>query len=222
MENSVSAASAEEIGRISMHEKVQERAQKIVKKKLGQFFGKDGGSELHQIAEDALSSVTVGLLNAKKAGSTSLAVEADIEEEIEEEIEIEKKGVLADPIARYLLAGVTWYCNTRLRRWSLDNEKGEVGSRARYIIESDLADDSDYWDQHVSHTQSMAAMDSERIDALLSAKGVSREDIELIRRNLAGWSFVDLAAELGGTADKYRRRIQRSLDKAGIDPKLLN
>lgn len=217
MENAVSAASAEEIGRISLHEEVQERAQKIVKKKLGQFFGKDGGSELHQIAEDALSSVTVGLLKAKNTGSTELTVEA----ETEEEIGIETKGVLANPIARYLLVGVAWYCNTRLRRWSLENEKGKVGSRARYIIDSDLADDSDYWDQHLSHKGGLDSLDEERIDSLLLAKGVSTEDIDLIKQNLSGWSFVDLAAEHGGTADKYRRRIQRALEKAGINPDLL-
>ncbi|WP_263283093.1 hypothetical protein [Marinobacter sp. F4216] len=43
----------------------------------------------------------------------------------------------------------------------------------------------------------------------------------MIKRNLAGWSYVDLAMENGGTADKYRRRIKRALDKAGIDPGLL-
>jgi DNA-directed RNA polymerase specialized sigma24 family protein len=119
------------------------------------------------------------------------------------------------------MMGIANYCDTRLRRWSVKNEKGEVGRRARHIIDSELADDSDYWDQHLSHADSLDSLDAERIDALLVARGLSDEDIDLIKRNLSGWSFVDLAAELGGTADKYRRRIQRALDKADIDPDLL-
>ena len=128
---------------------------------------------------------------------------------------------MGHPVARYLMIGVVNYCNTRLKRWSFNNKQGETGARARYIIDSELADDSDYWDQHLSQSESLTSLDEERVDSLLSAKGLSGEDIILIKRKLAGWSFVDLAAQHGGTADKYRRRIQRALDKAGIDPDLL-
>ena len=211
MDHSTRTVSAEEIGRIAMHNDVKRRALSVVKKKLGHILGTGEGSEVHQIAEDALNEVTMGLLNATHAGTTSLKAEEAGEE----------TGVLAHPVARYLMMGIANYCDTRLRRWSVKNEKGEVGRRARHIIDSELADDSDYWDQHLSHADSLDSLDAERIDALLVARGLSGEDIDLIKRNLSGWSFVDLAAELGGTADKYRRRIQRALDKADIDPDLL-
>lgn len=212
MDYSTGSVSSEEIGRVAMHEDVKRRALSVVKKKLGHILGTGEGSEVHQVAEDALNEVTMGLLHATHAGTSSLKAEENDE----------KSGVLAHPVARYLVTGVANYCDIRLRRWSLNNEKGEVGARARYIIDSELADDSDYWDQHLSHSGSLASLDDDRVDSLLAAKGLSGEDIALIKRNLAGWSFVDLAAEYGGTADKYRRRIQRALDKADIDPELLS
>ncbi|WP_439531660.1 hypothetical protein [Marinobacter adhaerens] len=212
MDYSTGPVSTEEIGRVAMHDGVKQGALSVVKKKLGHILGTGRDSEVHQIAEDALNEVTVHLLNAIQAGTSSLkAEESDREADI-----------LKHPIARYLISGVAHYCNDRLKRWSVNNEKGQVGARARYIIDSELADDSDYWDQHLSHSGSLASLDDDRVDALLAAKGLSGEDIALIKRNLAGWSFVDLAAEYGGTADKYRRRIQRALDKADIDPELLS
>ncbi|MDK9556081.1 hypothetical protein QQF73_00490 [Marinobacter sp. M216] len=211
MDYSTSTVSTEEIGRVAMHDDVKRRALSVVEKKLGHIFGTDKTSEVHQIAEDALNEVTMGLLNATHAGTTSLKAE---------ETGV-KPGSLANPVTRYLLAGVSNYCDIRLRRWSVKNEKGEVGRRARHIIRSELADDADYWDQHISHTESFGSLDNDRVDALLSAKGLSGEDIDLIKRNLGGWSFVELAAEYGGTADKYRRRFQRALYKAGIDSSLL-
>jgi len=216
MDYSTSNVTTEEIGRIATHEDVKRRTLSIVKKKLGRFFGKAESSEVHQVAEDALNEVTLRLLNAIDSGTTSLRVDEDAADEIGDQ-----KGAMAHPVARYLMIGVVNYCNTRLTRWSLNNEQGETGARARYIIDAELADDSDYWDQHLSHSASLTSLDEGRVDSLLSAKGLSGEDIILIKRKLAGWSFVDLAAQHGGTADKYRRRIQRALDKTGIDPDLL-
>ncbi|MET4028332.1 hypothetical protein ABIE59_003878 [Marinobacter sp. MBR-99] len=216
MDYSTSNVSTEEIGRIATHEDVKSRTLSVVKKKLGRFLGKTEDSEVHQVAEDALNEVTLRLLNAIDGGTTSLRVEEEAADEIGDQT-----GALAHPVARYLLIGVANYCNTRLKRWSLNNDQGETGARARYIIDAELADDSDYWDQHLSHTESLASLDEERVDSLLSANGLSGEDIVLIKRKLEGWSFVDLAAQHGGTADKYRRRIQRALDKAGIDSDLL-
>ncbi|WP_166267125.1 hypothetical protein [Marinobacter caseinilyticus] len=211
MDNSTSAVSPEEIGRVAMQQEVKKRALSVVKRKLGHIFGTEEDSEVHQIAQDALNDVTMRLLSATHAGTTSLKVDEDVEETV---------GV-AHPIARYLILGVSNYCAVRLQRWSVNNRKGNVSVRARYIIDTEGADDSEFWDQHVSHGENLGSVDDKRVDSLLTAKGVSGEDLELIKRNLAGWSFVDLAAEHGGTADKYRRRIQRALDKAGIDPALL-
>lgn len=216
MDYSTSNVTTEEIGRIATHEDVKSRALSVVKKKLGRFLGKAEGSEVHQVAEDALNEVTLRLLNAINGGTTSLRIEEEAADEIGD-----RTGVMGHPVARYLMIGIVNYCNTRLKRWSLKNEKGGTGARARYVIDSELADDSDYWDQHLSHSESLTSLDGERVDSLLSAKGLSGEDIILIKRKLAGWTFVDLAAQHGGTADKYRRRIERALAKAGIDADLL-
>lgn len=211
MDNSTAAVSPEEIGRVAMSDDVKKRALSVVKRKMGHIFGTKADSEVHQIAEDALNHVTMRLLSATHAGTTSLKVDKDVEETV---------GV-ANPIARYLIKGVSNYCALRLERWSVNNRKGNVSVRARYIIDSEEADDSDYWDQHISHGENLGSVDDKRVDSLLAAKGISDDDLELIKRNLAGWSFVELATEFGGSSDKYRRRIQRALDKAGIDPKML-
>ena len=204
---------AEKIADIATSEKVRKKARAVVDKKMGHFFGTGPGSEINQITEDALNSVITGLLSAHAEKTTSLTLETD------------SNGVkdLSAPIVRYLIGGVNNYCNTRLNRWSTNknDEDRETGTRARYYIDSDLSDGADFWDQHLSHEDNLDSVDRERVEAMLFDRGVSSEDIVLIRRKLEGWSFVDLAGEFGGTPDKYRRRISRALEGAGIDIKLL-
>lgn len=204
---------AKRIADIATSKEMKERARQVVDKKMGHFFGNGPGSEIHQITEDALNSVVTGLLDAHARKTTSLTLETDSEE----------AKAPSSPIARYLIGGVNNYCNTRLKRWSTkkNDEDGETGTRARYYIDSDRSDDSDFWDQHLSHEDNQNSVDQERVEAMLFDRGVSSEDIVLIRRKLEGWSFVDLAGEFGGTPDKYRRRISRALEGAGIDMKLL-
>ncbi len=206
--------SAEDIATIATDTEVRAKALSVVKKKLGHILGTGLDSEVNQIAEDALNTVTVGLLNTCAEKAAPLVLEGHQEGD----------NILSHPIARYLIGGVYNYCNTRLKRWSGADEEGEVGTRARHHIKADdtgRADDAHFWDEHLSHEDSHDSIDHARVDALLSQRGVSEEDIALIKRNLAGWSFVELAEEFGGTADKYRRRIQRALDSAGIDFSLL-
>src|SRR5690554_6223493 len=113
MDYSTSTVSIEEIGRVAMHDDVKRRALSVVKKKLGHILGSGEDSEVHQVAEDALNEVTMGLLSATHSGTTSLkAGEAG-----------DETGVLAHPVAHYLMTGIANYCNTRLSRWSLNNKK---------------------------------------------------------------------------------------------------
>lgn len=207
-----------DIADTAMHGYVKDEAFFVVKKKLGHLFGRGEGSEVKQISEDALNTVTTALLNARYQSYPVLEKE---ESRPRKKDNRSKEAVLGHPVAKYVLTGVSHYCNTRLRRWSGSNEKGEAGSRARHQINSDLADDADFWDQHLSDTGSFDAVDGDRVDNILLERGVSSEDIDLIKCNLAGWSFVDLADQFGGTADKYRRRIHRALEAADIDIKLL-
>jgi len=203
---------AEKIARIATSEEVKEKALSIVKRKLGHLLGRGRTSEVHEIAEDALNSVATSLLQAHARKTSSLRIEAELEDETNK---------ISNPIARYLIAGVSNYCSTRLRRWSTENEDGETGTRARYYITSEESDDPEFWDHLLNHADNLDFADKDRINALLSDRGVSEQDIALIERNLAGWSFADIAKQNGGTADKYRRRIQRALESAGIDHQLL-
>jgi hypothetical protein len=201
----------DEIAFIATSDEVKKAAFFTVGRKLGHIFGTRPESEVRQIAEDALNSVITGLLTAHAKKTTSLSMETQSEE----------AKTLSTPIARYLIGGVSNYCHTRLRRWSNENENGKTGTRARYYIDANRADDADFWDQHLSHEGGLDSLDQDRVNAILSSRGISEEDITLIKRNLAGWSFVDLAEDFGGTADKYRRRISRALESAGIDVNLL-
>lgn len=211
VEMDISNESRDEVARVAMRSEVKNKALSITKKKFGHIFGIGPASEVHQIAEDALNKVTLDLLK----NCSDSAKSPDLEKQLK------GPAIFNHPIARYLIKGVSNYCNTRLSRWSGENGKGQMGSRARHYINSDQADDADFWDQHLRHDGGLDSVDQERIDEMLSQRGMSEEDIALIKRNLAGWSFVDLAEEFGGTADKYRRRIHRALEAAGIDPKLL-
>lgn len=215
---SVMTFSPTDIADNAMHDYVREAALAVARKKLGHLFGEGGGSEVREISEDALNSVTTALLNARYQSCPVLEKE---EFRPRKKDDRPKSEVLRHPVSKYVLTGVSHYCNTRLRRWSGSNEKGEVGSRARHQINSTLANDADFWDQHFSDTGGFDAVDGDRVDKILLEKGVSSEDIGLIKCNLAGWSFVDLADQFGGTADKYRRRIHRALEAAGIDSQLL-
>jgi len=215
---SVTALSPTEIADIAMDDYVRDQALSVVKKKLGHLLGKGEGSEVREISEDALNTVTTALLNACYQNS---AVSEREQSRPQKKDNKPKEEVLGHPVAKYVLTGVSHYCNTRLRRWSGSNEEGEAGSRARQQITSTLADDADFWDQHMRDAGSFDAVDGDRVDKILLEKGVSSEDIDLIKCNLAGWSFVDLADQFGGTADKYRRRVHRALEAADIDIKLL-
>jgi hypothetical protein len=215
---SVTAFSPTEITDTAMNDYVKDQAFSVVRKKLGHLLGKGEGSEIREISEDALNTVTTALLNACYQNAP---VSDKEDSRPRKKDNRSKEEVLGHPVAKYVLTGVSHYCNTRLRRWSGSNEEGEAGSRARQQITSTLADDADFWDQHMRDAGSFDAVDGDRVDKILLETGVSSEDIDLIKCNLAGWSFVDLAEQLGGTADKYRRRVHRALEAANIDIKLL-
>ena len=119
------------------------------------------------------------------------------------------------PLTLYVLKGVGRYCNTRLRRWSEKNEKGNYGVRARKVLENTHLE-NDFWDEIKSNSDGLHAyIDTKK---QLLRLGLDEETIEYLLIKLSGYTFEDLAHEFGGTADKYRRRIERSLDAAGLPP----
>ena len=67
--------SAEDIATIATDTEVRAKALSVVKKKLGHILGTGPDSEVNQIAEDALNTVTVGLLNTCAEKATPLMLE---------------------------------------------------------------------------------------------------------------------------------------------------
>jgi len=196
-----------EIGKVATDSRVKAMALRITRRKLGHILG----SEVQQVAEDALGDSIRALFQARDNQTSSLELEDPVPDE----------KILKHPVSKYLYIAVESYCNTRLTRWSHENEKGELGSRARHVFDSDRPDSSDFWDKHMQLETDLAQLDAERIDALLSSRGLDDQDIALLKKSLSGWSYVDLAGEYGGTPDKYRLKIKRALEKAGINSKLL-
>tara|TARA_R110001592_G_scaffold362333_1_gene675825 strand:- start:1822 stop:2427 length:606 start_codon:yes stop_codon:yes gene_type:complete len=196
-----------EIGRVAIDPRVKAMALRITRKKLGHILG----SEVRQVAEDALGDSIRALFQARENKTSGLQLEEAVPDE----------EILKHPVSKYLYTAVESYCNTRLTRWSHENEKGKLGSRARHVFGSDRPDSSDFWDQHMELEMNLAQLDAERVDALLSSRGLNDEDITLIKQSLSGWSYVDLANEYGGTPDKYRVKMKRALEKADINSKLL-
>lgn len=196
-----------EIGEVATNPAIKAMALEITNNKLGHILG----NELRQVAEDALGDSINGLFQARQNGTTSFTAASGVEYE----------DIREHPVAKYLYVAVESYCNTRLERWSNENKQGKRGSRARQVFVSDTPDGSDFWDQHLESERDYDQIDLERVDKLLSERGVSEDDIMLLKLSLAGWSYVDLASKYGGTPDKYRVRVGRVLRKANIDSELL-
>jgi DNA-directed RNA polymerase specialized sigma24 family protein len=196
-----------EIGKVATDSRVKAMALRITRRKLGHILG----SEVQQVAEDALGDSIRALFQARDNQTSGLELEDPVPDE----------KILEHPVSKYLHTAVESYCNTRLTRWSHENEKGKLGSRARHVFDSDRPDSSDFFDQHMELETDLAQLDAERIDALLSSRGLDGEDIVLLKKSLSGWSYVDLADEYGGTPDKYRLKIKRAVEKADINSKLL-
>lgn len=196
-----------EIADVATDPAIRAMAIEITNAKMGRILG----NELHEVAEDALSDSINGLLQARKKGTTSFSAASGVEYE----------DIREHPVAKYLYVAVESYCNTRLERWSILNSKGERGSRVRQVFYSKRPDGSDFWEKHIDSDHDYDQVDSERVDKLLSERGVSEDDIMLLKLSLSGWSYVDLANKYGGTPDKYRVRVGRVLKKANIDSELL-
>lgn len=195
-----------EIGDVATDPAIKAMALEITKNKLGHILG----NELRQVAEDALGDSISGLFQARERGTTSFTADPGLEYE----------GIREHPVAKYLYVAIESYCNTRLERWSNENRRGKRGSRARQVFVSERPDGSDFWDQHFDAERDYDQIDLDRVDQLLSERGVRGDDIELLKLTLSGWSYVDLANKYGGTPDKYRVRVSRVLKKANIDNEL--
>lgn len=223
------------IGEILLDRNFKHIVASIVRKKLS---GSLVTSDEMDIADDALSHVIEFTLKSLQNQTASpLSPKNPSETKVTKSV-----------IERYLIKGVTNYCNTRLRRWSTDqltpaekkeNEqasvdaegiaerdgkklnKGKIGARAREYISSECASDSDFWDQRVFSSLNEEDLDLYKAAEIINSKQLSEEQIELVLERIAGKKFSDMAREKGGTEDQYRKAFNRALSKIGIDKKLL-
>ncbi|MBN0989363.1 hypothetical protein [Amphritea pacifica] len=193
---------------IAVSDAMQQKALEIVNKKLGKVVY--GYGELEAIAQDAVSEVTEKFFRIIKRGNTLLK---DPEPLL---MPLDQNATTKHPLAYYLTKGVTRFCDSRLRRWSNENEAKAFGARARVVIDNHKDSEDDFWDQHVSHSFDFAAVDAEKLDGLLQAKGLKDKDIHYMKLRLAGITFEEMSQSDGGSPDKYRKVISRAVEKAGL------
>lgn len=221
------------ISEVATHKELVKRAKSIVRNKLGAMLYTSG--EVEEIAADAVSETVVNLLTAMKEGTTSI--------DMTEAAEPLSEDVLSHTISIYIQGAVNNYCNTRLKRWSLDqnvveekddvadgnvdkdeiqNEEHQVkpkkvGVRSRYEIHSERADDTDFWDQHVERPHDDAHLDAPKVAGMLADKGLKKKEIDRILLFLDGMTFAEMARNYGGAEGTYRHSIQNALAKIGLE-----
>lgn len=197
------------VAEVSTSKDVHDKVVSIVNQKLGAVVY--GLGEVENIAQDALAEVTMKFLRIVERGTVK-----DSESLL---IKFDKDKVKNHPMAYYLYTGVERYCDTRLRRWSNDNEQNQYGARARVVIDNRTEVESEFWDENVSHEFKEIAFDSDKLEALLRER-LKDHEMRCIMLYLNGMTFEAMAdADLdgdGGRADKYRKRFNRALEKADL------
>jgi DNA-directed RNA polymerase specialized sigma24 family protein len=177
------------------------------------------------IAEDAVGEVRLKLLERlPKLSGSQLELFATPEDD-------EGNSYLR----QYLLKGVHNYALDRYRRWrgsisttrnpgaetggddsaAMRTEKAQRrGVRARVETDDLIAT----LDKHISADECPgAAIDLDRVDQLLQAKGLSKKEIHVLKARLSGMTNTALAELHGGTEGKYRKIIERALDRSGLE-----
>lgn len=169
--------------------------------------------ECHEIAEDALGDAVLSLM--ERLGSMS-------------QQQLASFNTIND-VRAYLLKSVSNYALDRYRRWhgGASNISSDLqdstptisstmrkGARARYETDDlvDLIDSHSYLDDNISFE-----MDLQRLDDLLHKRGISQDEIQIIKARLNGYSYQDLASKHGGTADKYRKIVKRAIERSGLE-----
>lgn len=207
---------------IAADEKYKAKVLAVVNKKLGPMLYTSG--EDHEIAKDALATVIANVIESVSEGKALKLEELPVEE-----------LSLAD-VQGYVMSGVVNYCDTRARRWSLEPTKkitkdgvtqeikaSSPAARARVPIMSDTDDSEDtdgphdFWDQLKTTPFNDEERDSETINRILEARGLTAEQLSLVKEKLSGVTFTEMARARGGSEDKYRKIYNRAVQKAGIE-----
>lgn len=89
--------------------------------------------------------------------------------------------------------------------------------RSRYRLDVDDALEPAYLSEdYVSADQSTSTVDQSKVDGLLSGLGLNDSDIEILKLHLEGLTYVEMAERLGGSPDKYRKKVKRAKEKADL------
>lgn len=129
------------------------------------------------------------------------------------------KAASSHPITRYFLVGVNNFINSRLRRWSNENEEGGTGVRARMSKKPNQTEE-EFWAD--VYKQAIGALDEENKKAVVNTlldRGIQMDTIQYLFMHLNGVKWTEMAEEFGGSPDKYSTKISRALDEAGL-PKI--
>lgn len=193
------------ISALAVDVQVQEKAEGMVRKKLGRFL--KHSNESLQIGQDALMEVSGNLISNMVSGK-----------DLPESAALWPQAGAAykgnHPAIAYLLAGVSNYLQKRLDDWSSNNRKGQPGSRQRKLAPSDSDRDNWFWD--LVSVQAPVDNRLDRVDSalvILQSNGVREQDLAIIRAKLEGTTYEEMAGRWGGTEGKYRKIVARALEK---------
>lgn len=200
------------VGRISLvvaeraaDEGFHRKALSVVRKKMGATVKRE--AEMPNITQDAVGTAAITILEKlTERPLLKLRRMAGTAERPSEDV-----------IDRYLMRCVVNYCNDRLRRWTLGDEKGRLGYAARgqlpVSVEKEYGQKLENWDAVGSTNFEMDKLELVSLTARLEAFGISEEDKAYINALYHGYTYEELAQQHGGTADKYRKRLKRVFDK---------
>ncbi|MFT5004254.1 MAG: DNA-directed RNA polymerase specialized sigma24 family protein [Flavobacteriales bacterium] len=141
-------------------------------------------------------------------------------------------------VAKSLTISVKNQCIDRIIRWSSDKDASKKAFDESREYERNLKPavrartyepqpngDSDknegsWLEQILTHEDDVETIFADRLEGHMLEKGITLEEIELIKLKLSGYSYSEIAEKVGNeeTGDKYRKIITRALAK--IDLKL--
>jgi DNA-directed RNA polymerase specialized sigma24 family protein len=195
------------VGKISTLEEFQESGVYITQSKFGAFIG----TEVEQIAQDGISESAEKLILRLRAPDGELIAKMN---------KVKTKEDLDKFVSTYLRRCITNYCNTRLRNWTRKDENGRSGPRSRYnniTVVTNNTDNSgsslDTWDYMNPLSFDAEGLDIDKLETILANSGASNEDIGLLKERFGGMKYTEMALRYGGDKDKYRKKIQRLMEK---------
>jgi hypothetical protein len=175
----------------------------------------NGSNEMELIAEDALSDSYEILSNNIHDGSFKLK-------------ESISQAEAESSIAKYLLMTVSSYCNKRLREWSLCNEQGNLGTKARVVLSEEehmhsegldivrlkyASPDANENDKPFNMSKLLAELDLTDDERWIVNLKSTICEIAQEQGRIKAITFAKIANKYGQSEDKYRKQHKRAVNK---------